>query len=191
MLISKLIGLKPLFKKKNGDEVTDLAKRTFDRNRVGIEGAKYYTISEELQMRADLVSQSAYSTSFLWDAILKFNGISNPFSIFAGQKILIPSQAELEKGFTNPSPIVDKATNKAVNQVLNPVTKQDKKRLEMLVTKPLPNNIVAETDRNVKVKDGTIIFGEDVTKVNKQNCSGSVSRSKLKEKLLQKIIFEE
>ena len=190
MLFSKILLSKLGFLKKTGETCIDLTKSSYNRNLVNSTDVQVIKTTEEHIMRADLVSQTAYQDQTLWDGILKFNGISNPFSIDINQILLIPTAENLELGYKNSVTILDIASNKRVNQVLNPVTKQDSARLSMLSSKPIPNNIVDTTDKNVKVKDGRIIFGEDVTTVQKERCTGSVSRAKLKEKLLQNQIFE-
>lgn len=183
--------MKSIFKKPNGDEVIDLTKRSFDRNLVDTRNIQVFVTEEDHAMRPDLIAKDVYLDYTKWDGILKFNGISNPFSIDSRRAIAIPQSNDLDKGFKGSSEIVDRAQKKFVSQVLNPITKQDKKRLEMLKTKPLPNNILDSTDRNIKVKDGKIYFGEDLTKVNKERCTGSVTRANLKERLLKNLIFQE
>jgi len=190
MLISKLLSTKPFFLKKSGDNIVDLVKRTYNRKLVGLGDVQTLTVDEEEEMRPDLISKRAYLNIFLWDAILKFNGISNPFSIEKGRQFFIPSQNELEKGFKASPDMIDKGIKSNIHPILNAKTQTDKNRLDALAIKPLPNNVVDTTDENVKVKDGKVIFGEDVTKINKERCSGSVSRAKLKEKILQNQIFQ-
>jgi len=189
MLNSKLLLLKPFFKKSNGDTIVDLVSNTFDRTKIGLDDIQVFTVDEETEMRADLISNEVYLNINLWDAILKFNGISNPFSIESKRKLFIPNQSELEKGYGLSRVLVDKGIKNSYSQVLKPKTVFDKNRLDSLQNKPLPNNILGNTDSNIKVKDGKIIFGEDVTKVSSERCKGSVSRAKLKEKLIQNQIF--
>lgn len=190
MLQSRLLLSKPEFKKKSGETIVDLTKSTYNRTKVGFDDMQIIKIDEELNMRPDLISNQAYSTILLWDALLKFNGVTNPFSIDLNTTLYVPNQKQLELGYVNSKDIIDKATKKNISQVLNIKTNIDKKRIEALQVKPLPNNVNDTTDANIKIKDGMITFGEDVTKINKERCSGSVSRAKLKEKLLQNQIFE-
>ena len=42
----------------------------------------------------------------------------------------------------------------------------------------------------IKYKNGKIIFGEDVTTINKENCPETLTRARVKEKLLQNQIFK-
>lgn len=190
MLISSLLLSKPIVIKKSGEQVIDLTKRTYNRKLVSLDDLESFIVDEDCEMRPDLISNNFYFTIKHWDAILKFNGISNPLSIERGTRFYKPKESELTKGFS-PSPnILDKGIKRSVSQVLIPKTKFDKNRLADLLTKPLPNNIIDKTDANVKIRDGRIIFGEDVTGITNERCKGSFSRAKLKEKLLQNQIFE-
>ena len=43
--------------------------------------------------------------------------------------------------------------------------------------------------KNVKIKDGKIVFGEDVTAVNKDDCPEPISRANLKKALIKNNLF--
>ena len=47
-------------------------------------------VSEEHQMRPDLISYVNFGDDSYWDLILKFNGVSNPFSLSQEQFLFIP-----------------------------------------------------------------------------------------------------
>ena len=48
-------------------------------------------MNEQFEMRPDLVSKNAYSNTEYWDFILKYNGVSNPFSISRDDMFLVPA----------------------------------------------------------------------------------------------------
>jgi hypothetical protein len=78
------------------------------------------------------------------------------------------------------------------DKLLNPKTVKDKKRLEALkdrVKEIVPPNVNTAGNRNVKVKDGKVIFGEDVTQVNKDNCPVPISRARLIQQLTKSSLF--
>ena len=84
---------------------------------------------------------------------------------------------------------------KKKSNVIKITSVKDEKRVEMLKSRAnkediLPPNLTKPDDKNIKYRDGKIIFGEDVTTVNKNNCPDNLSRAKLKEKLLTNKIFK-
>lgn len=72
-----------------GDEVVNLLDKTFvipdyyDYN--------IFEVTEEYIARPDLVSYDAYGDSMYADVICKLNGVSNPFELNKGMKLIIPS----------------------------------------------------------------------------------------------------
>lgn len=195
MLISKLLRLKNTFTKENGDVIVDLASATFSfETDTGISEA-YIRVSEEEQMRPDLLSVRMYGEQQFYEALLKYNGISNPFSIQRYDLLLVPPYKSLERMMVAPKDIVDiGAQQKESNEdkLLNPKTVKDKKRLEALkdkVKEIVPPNVNTKGNQNVKVKDGKVIFGEDVTQVNKENCPVPISRARLIQQLTKANLF--
>jgi hypothetical protein len=53
-----------------------------------------------------------------------------------------------------------------------------------------PPNTNLPNDKNIKVENGRIIFGADVTKVNKQDCPTPISRSNVLKNLIESKIFK-
>lgn len=88
---------------KNGTPITDLQSKSVnykDADFIIIEG--FYP-GEDMEMRPDLLSKYAYGNVTDWDSLLKFNAISNPFSINSGDLILVPEITWMEQQFNNPS----------------------------------------------------------------------------------------
>ena len=103
----------------------------------------------------------------------------------------------MAKTFKMPEPdsLTEFSTTVKTFKFVDPLTKKDNKRLDMLQKKTrnselLPPNINAEGETNIKYKDGKIIFGEDVTTINKQNCPETLTRARVKEKLINNQIFK-
>ena len=90
MLLSKLLRAKKTFTKPNGDLVIDLISSTFNfSNSVSpVEG--YTQVQPDEEARPDLVTNRVYGNHNLWETLLKYNGISNPFSLEAGYILLTP-----------------------------------------------------------------------------------------------------
>ena len=85
-----ILNRKPIIKDKNGEDIVDLTKKSMDftAEEPHITGGRY--VSEETQMRPDLISYQNYGDDGFWDLILKFNGVSNPFSLDTSQFLFIP-----------------------------------------------------------------------------------------------------
>ena len=189
MLISKLIEKKKIFK-RIGRDMTDLISSTF-KFPTDISGSGGgILVGEYESMRPDLIADRTYGDQGKWDVLLKYNGISNPFSVEYGDILLGPAAAVLDSMYVNPREIRerDQKEEKSTSPLLDPKSKKDKDRLENLKKKAgivLPPNINKPGDKNVKIKDGRVVFGEDVTGVNKKNCPVPISRTRLQAALLK------
>lgn len=195
MLISKLFRVKSIFTQPNGDTVVDLISSTFSFDKGGVTSEGYILVKEEEAMRPDLISYRMYSDISNYEILMKYNGISNPFSIEPGEILFAPPYRDLDKMVTPPKNVVEKGivkTNSNESALLNPKTNKDKKRLEALkdrVKEIVPPNINTSGNKNVKVKDGKVIFGEDVTQINKDNCPVPISRARLIQQLTKANLF--
>ena len=195
MLISKIFRVKSIFTHSNGDNIVDLISSTFDFDKGGVASEGYLLVREEEAMRPDLISYRMYSDTSNYEVLMKYNGISNPFSIAPGEILLAPPFRSLEKMIVPPKNIIEKGivkTNSNETTLLNPKTDKDKKRLESLkdrLKEIVPPNINTSGNKNVKVKDGKVIFGEDVTQVNKDNCPIPISRARLIQQLTKANLF--
>lgn len=194
MLISKLFQRKSFFTKSNSDSVVDIISSTFKFPEGRAISSGVIAISEFEAMRPDLVSVRMYSDQSNWDIILKYNAISNPFSLFPGQILQIPVYNEIQGMLKSPLVIADRGEKsaKTANPIVDPVTDKDKKRIQNIerkVGEALPPNLSKKGDKSVKVKDGRLVFGEDVTTVNKENCPVPISRARLQNALLKNKLF--
>lgn len=180
-----------------GQNVVDLTRASIKWTKsVAVKNA--IQITSDLAMRPDIIAKVAYGDSGMLDYILKFNGISNPFSIQEGDVLFIPESEDMKLCFIG-APLViypglqqSNATPKgsSIISVLD-LTKKDQKRLEYL-KKIATDSVVTPNEAmpgssEAKIRNGVVIFGEDN---NKQECKEPISRVKLKEKLLQKSIFK-
>lgn len=152
-----------------------------------------YRLTEEDKMRPDLISNVLYGDQSKFDLLLKYNAISNPFSLDVGYVLLIPDATSMNAAVKKPVPIAD-IGNVEIDETeaifIDPKTSKDKKRLEMLKKQVkgkeiLPSNINKKGAKNVKVRDGKLIFGEDVTSTNGDNFPEPISRANLKKALIQ------
>jgi len=195
MLFTNLLRVKKIFTKSNGETVIDLISSTFSFEKTGNSTQGIIRVKEEEIMRPDLIAERIYTNQSLFAELLKYNGISNPFSVNENDILIIPPFKNLEKATVPPKTILEKGQAKLKSneeELLAPSTVKDKKRLDSLkdkVKEIVPPNVNTEGNKNVKVKDGKVIFGEDVTQINKDNCPVPISRARLIQQLTKSNLF--
>ena len=170
---------KPLFKKKDGAIVRDLTKTMFDFKSNNYLNYSVYRVPVDYEMRPDLIAQAVYNNTIYAEMVLKFNGISNPFSIDTGDVILIPS---LDTAKQNVKKRGEEAEGSEAKRIRNSYkyidpTKAPKRDRDIntfdnrnLGTKKdqvqdgaLPPNIAREGDRGITYRNGRVYFGEDIS----------------------------
>ena len=62
-----------------------------------------FEVTEEYIARPDLISYDAYGDDMFADVICKLNGISNPFELNVGMKLIIPSPEDIMNFTLRPS----------------------------------------------------------------------------------------
>jgi len=87
---SIILNRKPIIKDRNGEDIIDLTKKSMDFKSETVQRIREQYVSEEHQMRPDLISFQNYGEDGFWDLILKFNGISNPFALSSDDVLSIP-----------------------------------------------------------------------------------------------------
>lgn len=85
-----------------GEEVINLLDTTFQ---LPARGYSYniLDVSDEYTARPDLISMDAYGDGRYADIICKINGISNPFELNAGMKIIIPGPEYIDQFAVHPT----------------------------------------------------------------------------------------
>jgi hypothetical protein len=188
MLINKLLRAKKLFTISSGESIVDLISSTFNFGESGA-SAGVTVVSEDETMRPDLLSEKIYSSQDEWCTILKFNGISNPFSLDAGELLLAPPFKMVTKLIVPPKSVAEKGTEPAKKNesaVVKPKTAKDKQRLESLRTKTseiVPPNVNLTGAKNVRVVDGQVILGGDMTQTSTTNTNQSINRTRVQDQL--------
>lgn len=128
-----------------------------------------HIVTEDQIGRIDLISLQYYKDANYADYILKWNNISNPFSINIGDVLLIPQNTATLQTI-KPIKMVQKSNNQPsikdqfIDTKRLPV--KDAKRLEYLQRKAaektngspqiLPPNILKDGDQNLTIGNGTI-----------------------------------
>lgn len=189
MLTSKLLTKKKNFITKVGDKIDDLVSSTFkyaDR----LAGVSPTLVADEEEMRPDKVANRVYSDSSLWDSLLKFNGVSNPFSISQGEVFFIPPMQALMGCLVAPRIVPEKGEQRDLNanekKLIRPTTNKDAKMLEALrkkVSEVVPPNVNKTGVKNVITRDGIVVFGANASQAQRSDSNGSLSRSRVIDKL--------
>lgn len=194
MLDLSVLQRKKEFTKTNGDTVHDLTRRSVSFKGTLTNQGQAYRVEEGIQMRPDLISKIFYQTVSMLCVLLKYNGISNPFALAVDDVIKVPDGTVISGLLTNPDDIngsnvnwMESTRKKKKAQFIQPKTKQDKARLNYLQavagTTVAPPNVAK--DESVKVVNGKIVFGADVTSIKKEDCPDPISRTKLQAQLLK------
>jgi len=153
-------------------------------------------------MRPDLVARIYYGDIRKLDYILKFNGISNPFSLESGTILLIGEPSEIESNFVSSNSTND-STQKSQDLRdkffdKNRLSKKDAKRIDLVKQKSkqfqnaasnLPPNFAEQGSTELTVQNGIVIFGANAVP-NNTNCPVVLSRAKVKAKLIENKIFQ-
>lgn len=187
MLRFKLFDNKGFKKNRYEQEILNLGRNTIIFNGI-IRIKDVVIVTSEFEMRPDLIASVIYGTDEKTDIILKYNGISNPFSLEQGQVLFCP---ELENVTYKDTRNV--RTKSVKNQYTDKLSAKDVKRLQAIaqktknknqVAQPLPPNLAQEDDKEIKIKNGLIIFGDDVSK-NINKCKTTKSRAEYVSNLIK------
>jgi len=188
-----MLQLRTLTSKKTfmklGTSVVDVVRRSISFLGIQKSVGEFYIVEKELEMRPDLIANGFLKDESYACILMKYNGISNPFSVHEGMIWRIPDIEVLSGMLVDPLNIADNRVRQ-VADIVKPKSKQDKNRLDYLKAKgalAVPTSVAL--DDAVKVVNGRIIFGADVTAVKKEDCPDPISRAKLKETLLKNKIF--
>ncbi len=127
-------------------------------------GVIEHVVREDETLRPDLIALEYYNDQSKTDIILKYNGISDPFSLQAGDVIEIPNSGiafhklERPEGLTEDNPIK--------NQFLQDkrLPKKDDRRIDALKKKYnkdvlLPPNVIPLGKKNYKFDKGLVTLG--------------------------------
>lgn len=134
----------------------------------------YHTVAEDEAMRIDKIANKYYGRTEAYDRILKWNGISNPFSVSPGMILEIPDPNGQTFKWEKPIEI----ENPIRQQFLDAkrMSKQDLKRVEFLKNrsskKPngskqnLPPNMLKTGEKDIVIKGRVISLQNSSMKSN-------------------------
>jgi hypothetical protein len=129
-----------------------------------------FTVDSYYAGRIDLISLNVYNSADQVDQLLKFNGISNPFTIAEGDILYIPPIDVLTKTFKKPGIGIAESNlvrDRFIETKRLPI--KDQKRLEYLKRKAaqkpngakeiLPPNVLPSDKQNVIIENGQLTVG--------------------------------
>ena len=200
MLIIDIIEAKPYRTNPNTKiSLLDLVIPSWDPRFIEYELKSIAIVTDETEMRPDLVALSYMSESSNLGTLLKINNISNPLSLLRGEVLLVPTD-KMKKSLFNTGQAINNQKQKAKSfrkELQEKISQVSQERLEYLNSKnisnltqtPLPPNMLKEGEQQILVEGGRLIFGPDIgtcrTKTKK-----NVSITDIKSKLAQKNIFK-
>lgn len=150
------------------DKIIDFTPSIF--NNANSIGALFnvYRVPESMKMRIDLISIAAYGTDAYADIILKYNGISNPFTINTDDILYIPTMDTVENDL-----IVPEVISKAAENIRNYHKYIDKSKAPNTVGSEVNNkkisknaeyneaNISKPGEASITLRNGRIYFGKN------------------------------
>lgn len=200
MLIIDIIEAKPYRTNPNTKiSLLDLVIPSWDPRFIEYELKSIAIVTDETEMRPDLVALSYMSEASNLGTLLKINNISNPLSLLRGEVLLVPTD-KMKKSLFNTGQAINNQKQKAKSfrkELQEKISQVSQERLEYLNSKnisnltetPLPPNLLKEGEQQILVEGGRLIFGPDIgtcrTKTKK-----NVSITDIKSKLAQKNIFK-
>jgi hypothetical protein len=156
---------------QNNDGIYDLTIASVTYENIPFRAKDGIVVSEELQMRPDLIAKNALGDTSKLGSILKMNNLSNPFAIGEGMIMIIPLDSDIEVSFdakkekesnaigsTNPNVSFRKSQQNKVFEVSN--SRKDF-ILKNGVSEFLPPNMKQPGEASTRREAGLIYFGPD------------------------------
>ena len=177
------IDKKPIFKKPDGIEIKDLTASMFNLQSSNEITYNVYRVPKDFAMRPDLIAAAVYNNSLYAEIILKYNGISNPFSIDEGDIILVPDLGSAQLNVdTHEGTDVDgsKAIRDSYKYIdptkipKNGTSEFDSRQIVKGAHEgALPPNIAEEGEQQITYRNGRVYFSSSVQTCLKNGQSSS------------------
>jgi hypothetical protein len=174
---------KPLFIKSDGHTIRDLTSSMFTEKTRTYHSYNLFKVPRDYVMRPDLISAAVYNNSMYAEIILKYNGISNPFSISEGDIILVPNleSAQLNVNTQEGTDVDGSKTIRDSYKYIDPTkipkdgTSEFESRQLVKETQEgaLPPNIAEEGETQIVYRNGRVYFGASVATCLKNGMSSS------------------
>jgi hypothetical protein len=136
----------------------------------------FFVVTEYYQMRPDIIAAIKYGDQGMVGSLLKFNRISNPFSIMEGNVLLIPNSRSIEDSFSTRKKLSQAQALSSNNTNTNTNTQfkknQESKKFKVsdsrrkfleqkIKNQPnivLPPNVLQPEDKTILKENGYLIF---------------------------------
>lgn len=169
-MFANSLDSKPLFTRPDGHKIKDLTASMFNMNIKNYIKYSVYKVPKEFEMRPDLISGAVYNDLMYAELILKYNGISNPFTIKEGDIILIPSLDSMKTVLATQDGVSVDGASALRNsyRYIDPlkITKNsDTFQNRQIIVAPegaLPPNIAPEDTPQITYRNGRVYFGASV-----------------------------
>ena len=177
-MFKNTLDTKTFFTRPDGETLRDLTQTIFELKNRNYLAYNVYRVPKEYRMRPDLISQSVYNNSAYAEIILKYNGISNPFSIDEGDIILIPDLNSAQQkiktpglGAENDRAAKIRNSYKYIDPLKRPKKGEDLKKFDERkvvsgagtgMGDRLPPNIAEKGTSQITKRGGRVYFGEGV-----------------------------
>lgn len=136
------------------------------RNKANAEIIAEHVVTEDDKVRPDLIALKYYGDHTKTDMILKFNRISDPFSIMPGEVILVPSPDTAYYRLERPMSIEDNIVKRQFVDTKR-LSEKDQRRIEALKKKYnketlLPPNVIPVGRKNYEFNGNQVRMGAQV-----------------------------
>ena len=184
---------------ENSFEIRDLLEKDYQTASNGeLKGISLFLVDKDYVMRADLITQEMYGFLDPIEKFLKFNGISNPFSINEGDVYTmfdLPSAEENMRSAQNTQAAREDIRNQYITpekrSTVDPRYQDYSKRSAAPKPDPskgnapaLPPNLANFGDEEIQIRNGKMVLGPNVTKTGGQE-DQPFSKSELIAKIIK------
>lgn len=181
---------------RSGAVIIDLVPSEWDPRKARFSLKSIAIVSEETEMRSDLLALLYMKSPASLGTLLKVNNISNPLSIEKGEVLAVPTDQTVTDLFNSGRIKEENRSKNFRKELQEKLSKISEDRLEYLnsknisnTTQALPPNILSDGERQVEIGKNKLIFGPDIGQCrNKLN--RNISTTQLKSKLAQRNIFK-
>jgi len=180
-------------------EYLDLVTSSWNTRRVSYSLRSVAIVTDETEMRPDLVSMSYMGDQSGLGTLLKLNNISNPLSLKSGEVLAVPGQTMVKDLFTSGESFSNqkqkaKSFRKELQEKISQVSKGrleylNSKNISNLSETPLPPNLLQDGQQQILVEGGKLLFGPDRGQCRTKS-KKNVSVTDIKTKLAEKNIFK-
>lgn len=171
------IDTKKTIKDIKGNDIIDLTPSIFSRYSSALEGYRTIKMDEVHEMRPDKVSFDVYGDTNYTEMVLKYSGISNPFSLDRNDIIMLPEMesihAQTAKELEDETEEIEKSNIKNYYKFSNNYN-PDKSSYDDLANKVIESGVKENKEEDymvpyisddgataITIRNGRMYFGED------------------------------